>query len=46
MTKTYVKPMFKLVKQDESNKVFFAASGTPGPDPKSAGATLSGIGNW
>jgi len=29
-TKEYKAPQFKLVRQDESIKVFFAASGTPG----------------
>jgi len=29
-TKEYKAPQFRHVRQDESNKVFFAASGTPG----------------
>jgi len=29
MKKAYTKPKFQLIRQDESNKVFFAASGMP-----------------
>lgn len=43
MTKTYVEPQFQLVRTDQSNNVFFAASGGSSPAPK---ATLSNIGNW
>jgi len=45
-SKEYKTPQFQFVKTDEQNKVFFAASGTPGPDPQSPGGTLSGIGGW
>ncbi len=45
-TKEYKTPQFQFVKIDEQNKVFFAASGTPGPVQKSASVTLSGISSW
>lgn len=48
MENTYSQPTFEYVRQDESNKVFFTASGglAPGPSPKSVGATLSGVNGW
>jgi len=45
-SKEYKTPQFQLVRQDEQNTVFFAASGEPGPGPKSVSATLSGVTNW
>jgi len=45
MTRNYVLPEFELVQTENSNKVFFAASGTPsfGGSIKSMGTTL---GQW
>ncbi len=42
-TKVYCKPEFELIRQNESNKVFFTASSGPGPSPAptSVGGTLS-----
>lgn len=46
-SKEYMTPQFQFVRQDEQNKVFFTASSpTPGPAPKSVGATLSDIASW
>jgi len=45
-SKEYKTPIFQIIIQDESNKVFFSASGGPAPAPTSMGANLSGIGGW
>jgi len=45
-SKEYNTPQFLFVKTGEQNKVFFAASGTPGPAPRSASATLNAITGW
>lgn len=44
--KEYKAPEFRLVNTDESNKVFFDGSGTPGSIIRSAGAALSNIMGW
>jgi len=45
MTKFYVEPQFQLVGQDESNRVFFAAS-SPTPSQTSVGGKLTNVGGW
>jgi len=45
MNKIYEKPQFQLVRQDESNKVFFAASGAPALGG-SLGSMSSTAGSW
>jgi len=42
MEKKYQQPVFELVRQDQSNKVFFTASG--GPSPASVSGVLGSIG--
>jgi len=44
-TKEYKTPQFQLVRQDESNKVFFAASGAPALGG-SLGSMSSTTGAW
>jgi len=48
-SKEYKTPQFQLFKTDESNKVFFAASGTPG-SPSLGSCSLGSIdkttGTW
>jgi len=47
-SKEYKTPKFQIVKQDEQNKVFFAASGTPGAPSfgGSLGSMSSTTGAW
>jgi len=47
-SKEYKTPQFKFVKTDEQNKVFFAASGTPGAPTVggSLGSMTSITGDW
>jgi len=47
-SKEYKTPQFQFVKTDESNKVFFAASGTPGAPSVggSLGSMSSTDGAW
>jgi len=44
-SKEYKTPQFQFVKTDNQNKVFFAASGTPGPTPTSVGGSLGSMTN-
>jgi len=45
--KEYEAPKFECVRQDESNKVFFAASGSaPATTASIANVTGSGITSW
>jgi len=49
MEKIYTQPKFEFVRMDESNKVFFVASGTPG-SPSLGSCSLVSIekttGSW
>jgi len=46
--KEYISPLFQLVRRDETNKVFFAASETPGPAMTGSLGTMTvkNVGSW
>jgi len=48
MEKQYALPQFQLVRQNDSNKIFFAASGTPGAPALGGalGAMTKTNGSW